>query len=163
MNKLLLLVVIAVAGYFGYGYMSSYIENPMEISDPVYLESRVIFEAPEISRSLEYVLVAEMVSDEDCQMRSEEFLQGLFKNCKPCKIKLSKCSGSLDDRYMKLFSDQPTYTTYFSMNKGNRYERNARMIIWGLTEDEAKTACGIMKKSVKESYTGQLQCIAGRG
>ncbi len=162
MKNLLTLIIIAVAGYFGYGYLNTYLENPLEISDPVYLESRIIFEAPELSRSFEYVLVAEMVSDEDCQMRSEEYLQGLFKKCRQCKVKLSECSGNLDARYMKLFSDQPTYTTYLSLNKGNRYERNARMIVWGLTEEEAKAVCEIIKNTVKDSYTGQLQCIKSR-
>ncbi len=66
-------------------------------------------------------------------------------------------NGNIDSG-RELFGDN----TYLNLDKGNRYERNARMVIWGLTEQEAEMACGHIKQKIKEKYKGTVHCVAGR-
>jgi hypothetical protein len=133
MYKIIVYALLIAAGIYGYDLYQS---NPSVIRNPVYVESRMVWYIPQMSRELEYVLVGEMVSEADCQQRSE--------------------------RYRKLFSGQKTHTTYLSLDRGNRFERNARMVIWGLTVEEAGMACEIIKKMVKKKYSGSVECVAGR-
>ncbi len=160
MKKILTLIILIAAGL--YGYNKSYSNNPSEIPNPVYLESRVIMEVPELARDFEYVLVAEMVSAEDCEMRSEKFLAKLFKECKTCRVKRTECNANLEKRYKRLFSNFSTYTVYLSLERGSRFERNGRMVIWGLRDDEAKFSCEAAKKRIKDNYTGRVKCIGAR-
>lgn len=158
MKKALLILLLVALGIPGYKMIS---ENPSEITNPVYIESRVVVDIPEISRELEYVFVGEMVSEKDCQTRSQRYLNNLFEKCVTCKIKLTKCNPNLHERYKRLFSGYRTYTTYLSFDRGNRFERNGRMVIWGLNEEEAKMACQEIKGQIKEKYSGTVECIVG--
>jgi hypothetical protein len=159
MYKIIVYALLIAAGIYGYDLYQS---NPSVIRNPVYVESRMVWYIPQMSRELEYVLVGEMVSEADCQQRSERYLNKLFEECKECKVKVLKCDSNLDKRYRKLFSGQKTHTTYLSLDRGNRFERNARMVIWGLTVEEAGMACEIIKKMVKKKYSGSVECVAGR-
>lgn len=157
--KYILLIIAAVGGYHAYGIHR---DNPMVIADPVYVESRVDVEIPELGRELEYVLVGEMVSQEDCRERSRRYFESLLEECKDCNLKQLRCTSNLAHRYKKLFDGHTTYTTYLSFDKGNRFERNGRMVIWGLNEYEAKAACEYIKKDIKGRYEGKVSCVAGR-
>ncbi len=158
MKKILLIILFVAVGIPGYSILKN---NPSEISHPVYVESRVILNIPEISRELEYVFVGEMASEEDCLQRSERYLSKLFEECKTCNIKITKCAANLEKRYKRLFSGLKTYTTYLSFNKGSRFERNGRMVIWGLTDKEAEKACQMIRVKIKEKYKGTVQCVSG--
>ncbi len=157
--KYLLLIIAVAGGYYAYGI---YRNNPVDIIDPVYVESRVDVEIPQIGRELEYVFVGEMVSQQDCRKRSRRYLEKLLEACADCTIKQLHCTADLAKRYKKLFDGHTTYTTYLSFDKGNRFERNGRMVIWGLNEHEAKAACEHIKKDVRENYQGEVSCVAGR-
>jgi hypothetical protein len=159
MKTIIVYSLLIAAVLYGYNLFRN---NPSVVENPVYVESRVVFEIPEMSRELEYVLVGEMVSESDCQDRSERYLNKLFEDCKACQVKILKCDSNLERRYRKLFSGHKTHTTYLSLDRGNRFERNARMVIWGLTVEEAKMACEMIKKQVKEKYSGTVGCVAGR-
>lgn len=56
MKHILLVIIIFAAGFFG--YQKTHGNNPTEIINPVYLESRIILKVSELSRDFEYVLVA---------------------------------------------------------------------------------------------------------
>ena len=157
--KYILLIIAAVGGYYAYGIHR---DNPMDIADPVYVESRVDVEIPQLDRELEYLFIGEMVSQQDCRERSRRYLESLFEDCKDCNLKRIHCTSNLARRYEKLFDGHTTYTTYLSFDKGNRFERNGRMVIWGLNEYEAKAACEHIKKDVVERYKGEVSCVAGR-
>ncbi len=159
MIKLILLVVAIAAGVYAYNDRQN---NPVDIDSPVYVESRVNIEIPQVGRDLEYVFVGEMVSQEDCQKRSQRYLKKLFEDCDTCNLKKLHCKSNLANRYKNLFKGKTTYTTYLSLDKGNRHERNGRMVIWGLTEQEAEMACGHIKQKIKEKYKGTVHCVAGR-
>ncbi len=157
--KLILIIMAVVGAVYSYGV---YQDNPADIASPVYVESRVVLTIPKMARELEYVVVGEMTSMEDCQQRSKRYLENLFEKCDTCSLKQHQCKSDLAHRYKKLFVGQTTHTTYLSLNKGNRFERNARMVIWGLTEEEADMACEHIQQKVKETYNGTTRCVAGR-
>lgn len=159
MKKVIFIILLLFVGSYGYSAIKN---NPSEITDPVYVESRVILNIPELSRELEYVLVGEMASQEDCQKRSVRYLNNLFEKCATCNIKILKCDANLAQRYLRLFSGHRTHTTYLSFDRGSRFERNGRMVIWGMTVEEANMACQQIKEMIKEKYTGNVQCVAGR-
>ncbi len=159
MKKAIFFILLLAVGSYGYSAIKN---NPSEITDPVYVESRVILNIPELSRELEYVLVGQMASEEDCQTRSVRYLNNLFEKCTACKIKILKCDPNLENRYLRLFAGHRTHTTYLSFDRGNRFERNGRMVIWGMTVEEASMACQQIKEIIKEKYTGSIQCVAGR-
>ena len=159
MKKLFLFIITIACVVYGYG---EFINNPDHISNPVYLESGVVVEIPKISRELEYIFLGEMVSQDDCKKREGYFLKQLFENCKECEIKSTICKASVHQRYSKLFLGHKTHTTHLSFKKGNRFERNGRMVIWGLTDKEAGYACKEIKNKVKDKYKGEVQCVAGK-
>ena len=157
--KYLLLIIAIAGGYYTYGIHR---DNPTDIPNPVYVETRVDVQIPQLDRELEYVFIGEMVSQEDCRERSRRYLETLFEECEDCNLKQLHCTDKIARRYKKLFDGHTTYTTYLSFDKGNRFERNGRMVIWGLNEYEAKAACEHIKKDVKENYEGTVSCVAGR-
>lgn len=157
--KWLLLLAATAGGFYFYGVVSG---NPATIKSPVYVESRVDVEIPEIGRELEYVLLGEMASNEDCQDRAKRFVKRVLAECRECTITKLQCRGDLEQRYKKLFHGQTTYTTYLSLERGNRFERNGRMVIWGLNEREADMACDHLKKTVSKKYEGVVTCVTGR-
>ncbi len=103
-----------------------------------------------------------MVSQEDCDDRSNRYLDNLFEKCESCFLKQIECHSNIDKRYSRLFQGHSTYTTYLSLERGHRYERNGRMVIWGLTAAEAELVCKKIKDKVKEKYSGSVRCVAGR-
>jgi hypothetical protein len=159
MLKLLVFVIAVIVSIYGY---AEHQKNPTDIDNPVYLESRVSVQIHEIGRELEYVFVGETVSQEDCKERTKEYLSKLFSKCDTCNLKVQKCRSDLAKRYKNLFKGKTIHTTYLSLDRKSRFERNGRMVIWGLTDKEAEIACGIVKQKLTEKYEGEVQCIAGR-
>ena len=159
MKFLVILIALAAAGYFVYDRREG--TNPEIIETPVYAELRV--SAHVQSRDIDMVLFGEMASTEDCQQRSNLMWEKLITDCKECTMTLSSCKDNLEPRYRRLFDDAPIHSTYLSFKRGNRFERNGRMVIYGLTGEEANAACEIIKSKFKSHYEGAVTCITGRG
>ena len=134
--------------------------QPMVIETPVYVEGRITMEVA--NREIETVFIGEMVSRDDCEHRSRRMLENLFEGCLRCEIRRLQCRDSLEKRYLRLFNDRATHTTYVSMNRGNRWERNGRMVVWGLTDHESRLMCETAKKTISEKYKGTVKCVGGR-
>jgi hypothetical protein len=153
--------ILLIAGIAGAIYTySAYSANPAQISDPVYVEGRVTMEIP--GREIETVFVGEMVSRDDCRERSRRMLEKLFEDCPKCTVRRLHCRDELERRYLRLFNNKTTYTTYVSMDRGNRWERNGRIVVWGLTDRESRQMCESVKRLVREKYQGEVRCIGGR-
>ena len=114
MKKLAFLAVIIAIGIYGSMILG---DNPSEIENPVYMESRVNIDVPNTSRELEVVFIGEMVSQDDCTERSRYYLDNLLEKCHLCKIKLTECKSEIHSRYKKLFSDRKAHTTYLSLGQ----------------------------------------------
>ncbi|MGB0836331.1 MAG: hypothetical protein ACPGR2_17610 [Psychrobium sp.] len=158
-----LLLLMAVVGIGVYGYENFY-KSPTSISNPIYLESRVNLVIPDISRNIEMVLLGEMASRDECAERKQLLLARLLKKCKECSFKtISKtfeCKAELTHRNKLLFSDIPMDTTYLSLSSSNSHERNARLLLWGLSDEEAQFICKKLKGIVKHSFNGTAKCIS---
>lgn len=159
MKFLVLLLAIAAVVYVIHDRREEAL-NPTVIETPVYAELRVGKHVQ--GRDIDMVLFAQMAGTEDCQQRSERVWQKLIDNCKECRMSLSSCKAELEPRYRRLFDDAPLYSTYLSFNRGNRYERNGRMIVYGLTGDEGKFVCETIKSEFQTHYEGTVSCVIGR-
>jgi hypothetical protein len=152
---ILFVVIIAIAVYV-YKILD---DNPSVITNPVYLESRVRIDIPDTSRALDVVFIGEMASRDDCAKRKDYYLDNLLENCRYCAIKVTECKLDIHSRYKTLFSDRKTHTTYLSLTKGSRFERNGRIVVWSLTDEEANFLCNGMKAEIDKKYTGTVKCI----
>jgi hypothetical protein len=158
MKKLLLLIVLAVAGYVAYSRIQG--GNPEHIENPVYAELRIDTRVG--SRELNLVLFGEMVDDIDCRERFDRAWDKLIEGCVGCTLQLSSCRADLEPRYRRLFDDTVIHSTYISFTKGSRYERNGRMVVYGLTNDEGDALCDSLQKQFQAHYSGTVACIRGR-
>jgi hypothetical protein len=158
MKFLIVLVAVAAAGYFFYDRHQSV--NPAVIESPVYAELRMA--TPIQGREISMVLFGEMASREDCEQRADRVWQKLIDGCKDCTMTLSSCKTELEPRYQRLFADTAIHSTYLSFNRGNRYERNGRMVVYGLTSDEGDMLCGTIKAGFEQHYEGAVDCVQGR-
>ncbi len=153
MKKLFVIAVIGVLGFFAYQRM----QGPAEIPNPVFAEVRVKMNVG--SRDIEAALFGKMVDEADCQQGAERMKDNLESNCKNCVSKSIECKDSLAPRYAKFFDDTPASTTYLSITRSNRAERDARFILWGLTGAEGDAVCEQMKLIFSKIHNGQMKCV----
>jgi hypothetical protein len=102
-----------------------------------------------------------MASDEDCHDRAMRVWEKVI-GCPECTLKQSECTAQLDQRYARLFTDTAIHSTYLSFTRGSRFERDGRMVIYGLTADEGTAVCEPLKVEFKKNYTGRVECVAAR-
>jgi hypothetical protein len=158
MKKLIVLIVLAAAGYFAYARFQN--GNPEHIDNPVYAELRLDTKLG--SRELNLALFGEMVDDIDCRERFDRAWNKIIEGCPDCSMRLAACSADLAPRYRRLFDDTQIHSTYLSFTKGSRYERNGRMVVYGLTNDEGDALCDSLREQFQTRYTGQVACVRGR-
>jgi hypothetical protein len=159
MKFFVLLIALAAAGYVVYDRRQAM--NPEVIETPVYAELRMGTRVQ--GRDINMVLFGEMASTEDCQERSNRVWQKLIDGCSECTMTLSSCKADLEPRYRRLFEDAPIHSTYLSFKRGNRFERNGRMVVYGLTGEEGNTVCQTIKAGFQTRYEGTVNCVIGRG
>lgn len=158
MKKLILLIALAAAGYFAYARFQG--ANPEHIENPVYAELRVDTKVG--SREVNLVLFGEMADDVDCRERFGRAWDKLVEGCVGCSMSLSACRTDLEPRYRRLFDDTAIHSTYLSFTKASRYERNGRMVVWGLTGDEGDALCESIRQQFQTRYEGKVACIRRR-
>jgi hypothetical protein len=160
MKLLLILIAIAAVAYVVYDRRQGAF-NPEVIETPVYAEIRMGTRVQ--GRDIDMVLFGEMASTEDCQERSNRVWQKLIDGCKECTMTLSSCKADLEPRNRRLFDDAQIHSTYLSFKRGNRFERNARMVVYGLTGEEGNVVCQTIKNDFQTRYEGTVSCVVGRG
>jgi hypothetical protein len=47
-----------------------------------------------------------------------------------------------------------------AFERGSRFERNGRMVVYGLTREEGLGICEQLRTAVAGKYSGTLECIA---
>jgi len=157
MKFLIVLIALGAVAYVAHGRWQAM--NPDVIESPVYAEFRMHMRIQD--RDIDTVLFGEMASDEDCQERAQRLWQKLIDDCKECTLTLSSCRTDLEPRYQRLFDDAPIHSTYLSFKRGNRFERNGRMVVYGLTGDEGDMVCQTILKQFKTRYAGMVNCVNG--
>lgn len=134
--------------------------NPEIISNPVYAEVKVGLDIG--GRSYDQVILVKAVDQADCGKAQQE-LERVYgvdavQAHQNWTVKSSDCTADLEARYLKLFDDRPTYVTYLSLGRGDRKERESRVITWGVSVDESNTLCDGVAKNQKHRK-GAVQCI----
>ena len=157
MKFLIVLIALGAVAYVMHDRRQAM--NPEVIESPVYAEFRVHMSIE--GRDIDTVLFGEMAGEEDCQERANRVWQKLIDDCKECTLTLSSCKADLEPRYQRLFDDAPIHSTYLSFNRGNRFERNGRMVVYGLTGDEGNEVCKMMMATFKTRYEGTVSCVNG--
>ena len=158
MKLIVVVILLAAASYFGYQHLEA--SGPRDITDPVFAEIRIDMNAG--GRELNLVLFGKMADEQDCRTRAAIVWSKTISGCKECEFNVSNCLEELAPRYAKLFEDQQIQSTYLSFTRGNREERDGRMVIYGLTADEGNMVCEVARAQFQREYTGQVTCIEGR-
>ncbi len=159
MKFLIVLVALGAVGYVLYNSQQQSL-NPDAIESPVYAEIRTDIRIQ--GREIDMVLFGEMAGQEDCEQRAGRMWQKLIDDCKECTMTLSSCKSDIEPRYRRLFDDTAIHSTYLSFKRGSRFERNGRMVVYGLTSEEGDAVCGIIKTEFEKHYDGTVSCVQGR-
>ena len=157
MKSLIVAALVALVGYLAWrDYRAG--QLPEEITDPVYGEVRVSME--EQGRELEMAAFSLMPSHEECQARARKIWEDMLADCPICQMQPVQCKDELPRRYARLFEDVPIPSYYLSLSPGAAGEREARMVVYGLTDEEGKLVCEQMRKIVLGNYSGTGHCVA---
>ena len=141
------------------GFFYTYQANPPEIDDPYYAEARIDFNVEH--RDLTMVLVGKMVDVTDCEKRGQKFWRNMLEDCDTCEFIDYQCKPELSRRYQIMFENRPTFAAYVAADRGSRFERNARIIVWGLTRNESIEFCNYIINAMVKKYSGQVNCVEG--
>ena len=154
--KMILFLALAIGlGYYFYTTST----NPSEISNPYYMEAQIKLKVQ--NRDLTMVLLGKMVDKSDCETRGKITWSGVLKDCETCEFVNYQCKTDLTVRQQILFNKQQTHTTYAVADRGTRFERDGRMIVWGLSKNESTEFCNYLKAAIKKEYRGQVSCLEG--
>jgi hypothetical protein len=157
MRLIFIIIVLAVVGFVAKSRLDKV--NPAVIEHPVYAELRV--DAKEGIREINIALFAKAVDLDDCNLRSEKTWSKVLSGCPTCQLSPVKCTNELPPRYARLFDNVAIPSPYLAFTRGSRFERDGRMVVYGLTRDEGIAVCEQIRGSVpKDVYTGTLECIA---
>ena len=65
-----------------------------------------------------------------------------------------ECQAQLPPRYARLFDDEPIPSTYLSASAGNAGERDGRLVVYGLTDQEGAAMCEPIRTMVLRVLQG---------
>jgi hypothetical protein len=157
MKLIAIVIVLAVAGFVVKSRLDKV--NPTVIEHPVYAEMRV--DSKMGNREFNIALFAKAVDLDDCNLRSGKTWGKVLAGCPTCEISPVKCLDALPPRYARLFDNVAIPSTYLAFTRGSRFERDGRLVVYGLTRAEGLTVCEYLRSSVsKQDYAGTLECIA---
>jgi hypothetical protein len=161
MKTLVMMILVGLAGYFGYQHFNSDDSAaPDVIDNPVYADMRLDMQVG--GRDLQFALFGKMASQADCDQRSKEVWGKVIEGCKECIQRTSVCKTELEPRYQRLFENTAIHSTYISFTHGSAYERDGRMVIFGLTADEGDAICEQTRSRFGSNYSGTIECVRAR-
>ena len=152
MKKILMMVLVAGAGYFVWSQYS-----PGMTGNPVYAEVRV----RESDMGVELLGLGVMNSEGDCQARAALFWESILVTGTSFKLASMKCIDQIPDRLKGLFENRQYHASYISFEKGNSGERDGRFVIYGVPSSELTRFCPAFISKAKEKYSGKVECIIG--
>lgn len=151
MKKLIVLIALGATAWWGWQYYDE------RATDPVYVEIRV----KDTRSSLELVGVGRMNSERDCAKRADKFWRRVLTADDDTKHVTVVCLNDIAPHFEKMFTNQPSHATYLAMDRGNRSERDARLVIYGAPASEVGKVCPALIQQLKRNYSGQVQCVPG--
>ncbi len=165
MKKLaLILIALGVGGYYWQNQKSKLTvdaDNPEVITDPVYAEFRIALDIS--GREISQIFLVQAASQKDCEKGLSEFgASFVAKAGAGWKVQSSECKRGIDARSTRLFNNLPTHVTYVSLARGDKKEREARMIAWGVSVEESNMLCDQLKQSLQTGWKGAVTCVRAR-
>lgn len=163
MKTLLIVVVVLAAGYYWYGHMKGggAANKPPVATDPWYMEVRATNDVG--GREIEMALFARALDERDCNTGKNSDWSSIQKSCPTCRAQEPKCSRELSPRYARLFDDQPIPSTYLSGTASTERERDIRVVVYGLTDEEGKAVCEAMRTELGKTFKGPTHCVPASG
>jgi hypothetical protein len=160
MKSLIVLLVLGALGYFAW---QKYVGGPPTvIENPVYGEIRATANIE--GREIEMAMFARTKSETDCKARAWISWKSALEACPGCKMEhQATCKSELPRRYAKLFDDVPISSTYLSLTAGVAGERDGRLVVYGLTDQEGELICEQMREMVRQNYRGDVHCVRASG
>jgi hypothetical protein len=162
--KIKTIAIIVIAGVaLLYRWQTRAAQNPEHIAHPTYLELRITMDVK--NRNLEQVMFVETVNEKDCKRNSEDIVKKLVESedansSKKWVLKSSECKDQLAPRHALLFEDKMSNLTYLKIARGNRWEREARLILWGVSLEESNKICELTS-SMQSIHSGEVVCVKG--
>lgn len=163
MRSILSIGALVLIAYFAYEHYSGTGGFPVfdgPEGEPVY--GRMTATQTIGSREIEGIVIIRNHSREECEQRGSRAAQGLLVNCRDCDQAEVQCLDNLSPRESGYFEKRPTHLTYLVGEPGKRDERAGAIIFWGLTVDEARQACDMLKSKLAQQYSGPLTCVRER-
>lgn len=162
MKKLIFLILIVAVGKYAWDHYQKTPEDtkkPDIFAKPVYAVIRLSAQVK--GRSFEEAIFAETRDVADCQNYSKVLENQATRPDEKglsWQLQSSECKNELDDRYAKLFQNQPTSVTYLSLSRGNRQEREVRIVYWGVTVEESHRVCEGVSR-MQQGRKGAVRCV----
>lgn len=166
MKKLLILIVIAFGAYafLKSRHAAEASAPPLEISNPVYSDTRVSMNLPD-GGSVDMVVLMKNVDQADCEAQTRTLETALrgggFASCTTCTTPRSQCMSALPPRFVAMFENRPSGVTYLSLPAGNQAERDTRIVYWGVTVEQSDSVCDAVAGFQKERK-GMVTCVRAR-
>ena len=160
LKKLGVFVLVVVAVFFFLRDRANQ-APPEVITDPVYAELRV--RASASGASFDQTILVKTIDQVDCK-GIRESLEKVYgpdaaKAGQQWQVQSSECKTELAPRNARLFEDEPASLTYLSMARGNRLERESRIITWGISVEQSNMLCDALAKSEISRRKGAVTCI----
>jgi hypothetical protein len=162
MKTMLIILALLVAGYLWYDHARGDKPNkPPVVTDPYYLEVRASNVVG--GREIELALFARALDERDCDTGTKAGWASVAKACPTCTAQAPKCSKELPPRYARLFDDVPIPSAYLSGTAGSERERDIRVVVFGLTDQEGMVICEAMRTELSKNYGGATHCVNPSG
>jgi len=163
MKNMLIILALLVAGYLWYDHQkgAQSTNKPPVVTDPYYMEVRASNTIG--GREIELALFARALNERDCENGTHAGWASITKTCPTCTARAPKCSKELPPRYARLFDDVPIPSAYLSGTAASERERDIRVVVYGLTDDEGMVICEAMRKELTKNFTGATHCVKPSG
>lgn len=163
MKTILIIAALLIAGYLWYDHAQggSVANKPGVVTDPYYLEVRATNTIG--GREIELALFARALNRRDCDLGTRAGWSNITRACPTCRAQSPKCSKELTPRYARLFDDVPIPSAYLSGTAASENERDLRVVVYGLTDEEGTTVCEMMRKELSKNYVGPTHCVRPSG
>jgi hypothetical protein len=162
LRTLLIIVALLVAAHFWYEHSHGPGSNKAPVAtDPHYLEVRATNVVG--GREIEFALFARALHERDCANGTRAGWASITKACPTCTSQPPRCSKELPARYARLFDDAPIPSAYLSGTAGSEHERDIRVVVYGLTDQEGVAICEAMRTELAKNFVSATHCVNPSG
>ncbi|MFY8273135.1 hypothetical protein AAEU32_03280 [Pseudoalteromonas sp. SSDWG2] len=142
MKQIIALLFIGIAVFYLYEFKGAPSHHDREM---VYAKALVKYKIA--SREIELIAVAHNYKDAQCD---ENLVKEALQHCvadQYCSQATFTCQETIESRYQDLLEEQPARTRYVHLT-GKNDDRKGAIIVWGLTDSEARVVCDRIRAGV---------------